>query len=253
MTLFALEGVDVFYGKAQALHAVDLRVARGEIVSLVGRNGAGKTTILRAAMGLLPCARGRRVLEGADITGLPPHGASRCGVALVPADRQVFPTLDVLKPHMTYVGGVSWTDDAGFHSKHISPFPGAALMNGDPAVLAGIGALQASVLLPALADILNVYAPPLVIARLLGRYANHDVLTLRDLAPYIAAFAGLWLTGQACWRLTTILLTLVPPLWQRLMTPLLLAWDRDQASDGERRLAAAASRRSGAPAPALTP
>ncbi|MFO1198383.1 MAG: ABC transporter ATP-binding protein [Burkholderiaceae bacterium] len=97
MTLFALEGVDVFYGKAQALHAVDLRVARGEIVSLVGRNGAGKTTILRAAMGLLPCARGRRVLEGADITGLPPHGASRCGVALVPADRQVFPTLDVVQ------------------------------------------------------------------------------------------------------------------------------------------------------------
>jgi len=97
VTLFALEGVDVFYGKAQALHAVDLRVARGEIVSLVGRNGAGKTTILRAAMGLLPCARGRRVLEGADITGLPPHGASRCGVALVPADRQVFPTLDVVQ------------------------------------------------------------------------------------------------------------------------------------------------------------
>jgi len=97
VTLFALEGVDVFYGKAQALHAVDLSVGRGEIVSLVGRNGAGKTTILRAAMGLLPCARGRRVLEGADITGLPPHGASRCGVALVPADRQVFPTLDVVQ------------------------------------------------------------------------------------------------------------------------------------------------------------
>ena len=97
MTLFALEGVDVFYGKAQALHAVDLSVGRGEIVSLVGRNGAGKTTILRAAMGLLPCARGRRVLEGTDITGLPPHGASRAGVALVPADRQVFPTLDVVQ------------------------------------------------------------------------------------------------------------------------------------------------------------
>lgn len=97
MTLFALEGVDVFYGKAQALHAVDLSVGRGEIVSLVGRNGAGKTTILRAAMGLLPCARGRRMLEGADITGLPPHGASRAGVALVPADRQVFPTLDVVQ------------------------------------------------------------------------------------------------------------------------------------------------------------
>lgn len=65
------------------------------------------------------------------------------------------------------------------------------------------------VVLPALADILNVYAPPLVIARLLGRFAVHDVLTLRDVAPYIAAFAGLWLAGQACWRLTTILLTRV--------------------------------------------
>lgn len=67
----------------------------------------------------------------------------------------------------------------------------------------------ACVLLPALADILNVYCPPLVIARLLGRFAQHDVLTWSELWPYVATFAGLWLAGQGCWRLTTILLTRV--------------------------------------------
>ncbi len=57
-----------------------------------------------------------------------------------------------------------------------------------------------ALILPAVADILNYYAPPLVIARLLGRFARNETLTTSDLTPYVAAFAGLWLAGQACWR-----------------------------------------------------
>lgn len=67
----------------------------------------------------------------------------------------------------------------------------------------------AAVLLPAVADILNHYAPPLVIARLLGRLGRNEVLTWPDLLPYILTFAGLWIAGQACWRIATILITRV--------------------------------------------
>ncbi len=65
------------------------------------------------------------------------------------------------------------------------------------------------IVLPALADILNYYAPPLVIARLLGRFARNEPLTSAQLVPYVLAFAGLWIAGQACWRVAVILITRV--------------------------------------------
>ncbi|MBN9428585.1 MAG: ABC transporter ATP-binding protein [Burkholderiales bacterium] len=93
--MLALENVDAFYGKAIALQGVSIHVGRGEVVSLLGRNGAGKTTTLRTCMGLLPCASGRRVLAGENVTRLGPHQLSRRGLAYVPEDRQVFPNLSV--------------------------------------------------------------------------------------------------------------------------------------------------------------
>src|SRR3954470_14042891 len=60
------------------------------------------------------------------------------------------------------------------------------------------------IVLPALADILNYYAPPLVIARLLGRFARNEAMTWPDLLPYVLAFAGLWIAGQICWRVAVI-------------------------------------------------
>ena len=64
-------------------------------------------------------------------------------------------------------------------------------------------------MLPALADILNYYAPPLVIARLLGRFARNESLTSAHLVPYVLTFAGLWIAGQVCWRVAVILITRV--------------------------------------------
>jgi branched-chain amino acid transport system ATP-binding protein len=91
--MLRLEDADVFYGKAQALSHVTVEVAEGEVVGLVGRNGAGKSTILKTLMGLLRPARGRRMHKGEDITALSAQKISRRGVAFVPEDRQIFPNL----------------------------------------------------------------------------------------------------------------------------------------------------------------
>ena len=93
--MLALENAEVFYDKAKALHGVSIDVRMGEIVSLIGRNGAGKSTTLKALIGLLPITTGRRVLDGLDVSGRRPHHMSRLGVAYVPEMRRIFPNLTV--------------------------------------------------------------------------------------------------------------------------------------------------------------
>jgi branched-chain amino acid transport system ATP-binding protein len=93
--MLALDQADVYYGNAPALHGLSIALEPGQVVALVGRNGAGKSTTLKALCGLLPCRRGRRLIDGADVTHFGPEDLNRAGVALVPEDRQVFPTLTV--------------------------------------------------------------------------------------------------------------------------------------------------------------
>src|SRR3978361_1488722 len=93
--MLALEKANVFYGSAPALHSLDLELQSGQVVALVGRNGAGKSTALKALCGLLTCKAGRRLLDGKDVTNLGPEDLNRAGVGYVPEDRQVFPTLTV--------------------------------------------------------------------------------------------------------------------------------------------------------------
>ncbi len=91
--MLELRQADVFYSKAQALHGVDFAIAAGGIAALIGRNGAGKSTLLRALAGGQALAAGRRLLGETDITALPAHLCSRRGIALVPENRQIFPSL----------------------------------------------------------------------------------------------------------------------------------------------------------------
>jgi branched-chain amino acid transport system ATP-binding protein len=93
--MLELDAIDAFYGRAQVLAAVSLRVGAGEIVALVGRNGAGKSTTLKAAMGLVPPAKGSVTFEGARIERLAPHRIARRGLGYVPEDRRVFAELTV--------------------------------------------------------------------------------------------------------------------------------------------------------------
>jgi branched-chain amino acid transport system ATP-binding protein len=97
VNILSLENIDVFYGKAQALHGISMTVGRGEIVSLIGRNGAGKTTTLKSIIGLLPCSRGKRMVNGNNVTKEKPHVLSRLGISYVPETREIFPNLSVLE------------------------------------------------------------------------------------------------------------------------------------------------------------
>jgi branched-chain amino acid transport system ATP-binding protein len=83
------------YGPAQVLFDVSLSVNSGEVVTLLGRNGMGKTTTIRTLMGLLPTQRGAAAFDGLSLTGLPPYRIAQAGLGLVPEGRQVFPTLTV--------------------------------------------------------------------------------------------------------------------------------------------------------------
>jgi branched-chain amino acid transport system ATP-binding protein len=93
--LLAIDGLEAGYGGAQVLFGVALTVGAGEIATLLGRNGMGKTTTIRSLMGLLRPAAGRIMFDGADVTGLPPYRLAQAGIGLVPEGRQIFPTLTV--------------------------------------------------------------------------------------------------------------------------------------------------------------
>ncbi len=93
--MLELRSVDAFFGKAQVLHGVSLTVAEAEIVSLIGRNGAGKTTALRAMAGLMPIRSGQLIHDGAEVTNFPAHRLSRRGINYVPETRRIFPNLSV--------------------------------------------------------------------------------------------------------------------------------------------------------------
>ena len=108
------EGLHTYYGPSHVLHGVDFEVRRGETVALMGRNGMGKTTLLRSLTGLTPPRRGRITIDGRDMTGAPAHAVARAGLALVPEGRGIFPSLTV-REHLVMAarpgrdGRAEWT------------------------------------------------------------------------------------------------------------------------------------------------
>ena len=92
-----IKTIETFYGKSQALFGVSLNVSEGEVVTLLGRNGMGKSTTVRSIMGLTPIRSGRIVFDGSDIDRLPSYAIARLGIGLVPEGRQIFPNLTVFE------------------------------------------------------------------------------------------------------------------------------------------------------------
>ena len=95
--LLQARGLCAWYGAAQVLFDIDLKVGRGEVVALMGRNGAGKSTTLKALVGMLGKRRGEVQFMGADISCCEPHHAGRLGLGYVPEDRRIFTDLTVLE------------------------------------------------------------------------------------------------------------------------------------------------------------
>ena len=93
--LLQIANLEAFYGASQVLHGIDLAVARGEQVALIGRNGMGKTTLLRAVMGLVADCRGGLTFADRNIRGAVPEDIARAGLALVPEGRGIFGSLTV--------------------------------------------------------------------------------------------------------------------------------------------------------------
>ena len=92
-----VEDIHTYYGLVHMLQGVSLEVAEGEVLALLGRNGAGKTTVIKSILGLVPPRAGRVIYKGADITGLAPHLMARRGIAYVPAHRGIFSTLTAVE------------------------------------------------------------------------------------------------------------------------------------------------------------
>jgi branched-chain amino acid transport system ATP-binding protein len=140
-----LNNVHAFYGQSHVLHGIIMNIEEGQIVTLLGRNGVGKSTALKSIMGLVPPREGSIQFKGKEIAGLKPYQISRAGIGYIPEERRIFPTLTVrqnllvgIKPKQNINGG--WTVE-----KVYSRFPqlemrdrqnGAHLSGGEQQMLA---------------------------------------------------------------------------------------------------------------------
>jgi branched-chain amino acid transport system ATP-binding protein len=110
--IIELEEVHTYYGESHIIQGLSLFVEKGEAVSILGRNGVGKTTTLRSIIGLTPPRSGNIWIEGEEVVGWPPHRISAKGIAYVPSERHIFPGLTVeenLKLAERPIGGRGWS------------------------------------------------------------------------------------------------------------------------------------------------
>lgn len=142
--LLSIEGLDAFYGRAHILYGVDLELGRGEVMALLGRNGAGKSTTMKAVMGLVPPASGKIMFEGRQVAGLEPFEIARLGIGYVPEDRRVFSELTVMEnlavgARPARPGAPHWTPERLFalfpNLGRMKDRPGAAMSGGEQQML----------------------------------------------------------------------------------------------------------------------
>jgi len=121
--MLELRGVESYYGSSQVLFGVDLEMQVGEVVTLLGRNGMGKTTTIRSIMGLTPAARGSIRFEGKEIRTLPSYAIARLGFGLVPEGRQIFPNLTLRENLLATAANYSGSRDPYTLKRLFSIFP----------------------------------------------------------------------------------------------------------------------------------
>jgi branched-chain amino acid transport system ATP-binding protein len=117
--MLSVKGLHAYYGRAHILRGVSLEATAGEVVALLGRNGAGKSTAMKAIMGLVPPARGEVSFAGQRIERLPPYRIARLGLGYVPEERRIFTELTVVENlevgrQAARAGAPAWTEDRLF-------------------------------------------------------------------------------------------------------------------------------------------
>jgi branched-chain amino acid transport system ATP-binding protein len=187
--ILAVKGVETFYGAIQALHGVDLHVARGEIVTLIGANGAGKSTLLMTICGNPRARAGSILLDGEEISRLPTHEIVRRGVAQVPEGRRIFARMSVYENLQM---GATLVDPAHFRSdldRVFAMFPrlaerreqrGGTLSGGEQQMLAIGRALMSRPRL-LLLDEPSLGLAPLIVRQIfesVGRIAREEGVTI---------------------------------------------------------------------------
>lgn len=141
--MLTVDEIHTYYGESHVLQGVSLSVAPGQVVALLGRNGMGKTTLIRSLIGFTPPRRGRVLFKGTDITKLPPFRAVAMGMGLVPQGRRIFPSLSV-QENLTVAargnGKDRWNLDRVFalfpRLKERLSHPGSKLSGGEQQMLA---------------------------------------------------------------------------------------------------------------------
>jgi branched-chain amino acid transport system ATP-binding protein len=176
-----VEDIHTYYGASHVLQGISLSVDRGEVVAVIGRNGVGKTTLVRSIIGLTPPRRGRILFMDTDITRLPAHRIARMGVGLVPQGRRIFPSLSV-REHLEVVarrrGAAQWTLE-----RMISLFPNLGARLGQTANKLSGGEQQMLAAGRALVgnpDLLLMDEPTEGLAPLMVRELGRLVATLKE-------------------------------------------------------------------------
>ena len=168
-----LEDVHAFYGESHILHGIDLRVNRGEVVTLLGRNGAGRTTTLKAILGLVGRRSGSIMVNGTQAVALPPHRIAHLGIGYCPEERGIFTSLsceeNLLLPPPVASGGMSLDEIYAMfpNLKERRHSPGGRLSGGEQQMLSVARILRTGAQLLLLDEISEGLAP--VIVQALGQ------------------------------------------------------------------------------------
>jgi branched-chain amino acid transport system ATP-binding protein len=166
--LLRLEGLNAWYGESHILHGVDLTVHEGEIVCLLGRNGAGRTTTLRAILGLTGARKGSIRIAGEEAIKLPPHKVARLGVGYCPEERGIFASLsaeeNLMLPPAVSGGGMTLAEiyEMFPNLSERAGSPGARLSGGEQQMLAVARILRTGARLLLLDEISEGLAPVIV-------------------------------------------------------------------------------------------
>ena len=171
--LLRLENVHAFYGESHILHGVNLNVQQGEVVTLLGRNGAGRTTTLKAILGLVGRRTGSIQIKGQESVNLPPHKIAQMGIGFCPEERGIFASLtceeNLLLPPKVAEGGMTVDEIYALfpNLKERRASPGTRLSGGEQQMLSVARFLRTGAGLLLLDDISEGLAP--VIVQALGR------------------------------------------------------------------------------------